>query len=480
MTTNPSPPATRETFQDFPGDVHGTLLRPGDAGYDKARAVFNGRGTDEGPALIVQCADAGDVATVLRYASATRTPVAVRGGGHADDDYAMPGGALVVDLSKMRSVTVDPATRIVRAQPGVLLAELDAATQQHGLVVPAGTVSTTGLAGLTLGGGTGHLMRRFGATVDNLLGCEVVTLDGLHVRADEHTNADLFWALRGGGGNFGVVVSFEYRAHPVGPAVVSGPIIYPIEQAAGVLGALQAHMAAAPRELALVAVVAPLPPLPMVPPQAHGQPVLILFPVYSADPAAAGEVIASLAALGQPLVNLVETRSWVETNSMFDDSSPYGKRLATRGGYLASLGPEAITPLLDQMRVAPRHAGAECSALLWCLGGAISEDVPEDAVAFSRAGAAWVWEAVAIWDEPEQDREYDEWADRAVTLLRPYSLTNAYTNLTRDLGEQWRRGAFGAEAKYRRLQRIKAAWDPHNLFRYNKNITPLDEGEAVR
>ncbi|MFC9034050.1 FAD-binding oxidoreductase [Streptomyces arboris] len=457
---------------DFPADFRGTALRPGDDRYDAVRALYQGRAADEGPALIAQCADEDDVAAVLRYASAHRVPVAVRGGGHGADGYAMPGGALVVDLSPMRKITVDPETRVVRAQPGSLLGELDAAAQEHGLAVPAGTVSSTGVAGLTLGGGIGHLMRRFGATVDNLLACEMVTVDGRRVRADETENAELFWALRGGGGNFGVVTAFEYRAHPVGPEVVAGQLIFPFDQAADVLAALPGTMAAAPRELGLLAAVAPAPALPTLPEEAHGRPVLVLVPVYTGEPATAAEVIAPLAALGTPVADLVTTMPWLRANSMLDAIAPYGKRMSLRGGYLPALSSEVVDALLSTAAAAPRFPGGATTINLWCMGGAISEDVGEDAMAFSREGAAWLWEAVAMWDEPEQDAPYTQWANAVDGQVRPLSSANGYTNLTEDLGDRWRRGVHGSAAKLRRLQAVKAAWDPQNLLRFNKNITP--------
>jgi FAD/FMN-containing dehydrogenase len=461
---------------DFPADFRGAVLRPGDDRYDTTRAVYNGRAADEGPALIARCTDAEDVATVLRYASAWNIPVAVRGGGHGSDGYAMPGGALVVDLSAMRAISVDAQTRVVRAQPGVLLGELDAAAQQYGLAVPAGTVSTTGVAGLTLGGGIGHLMRRYGATVDNLLACEMITVDGRKVRADDTENLDLFWALRGGGGNFGVVTSFEYRAHPVGPDVVAGQLIFPIDQAVGVLARLAGHMTTAPRELGLLAAIAPAPALPMLPDEAHGKPVLVLVPVYTGDLASANQVIEPLAALGRPLANLVTKTPWLKANGMFDAAAPYGKRMNARGGYLPALSAEAVGILLEHAAAAPASPGTVTTINIWCLGGAISEDVAEDAVAFSREGAAWLWEAVSSWDAPEYDPQYEQWAKDFADAIRPHSLTSGYTNLTDDQGEQWRRGVHGSEAKHRRLTATKAAWDPRNLLRHNKNITPDNAG----
>ncbi|MGW1886962.1 FAD-binding oxidoreductase [Streptomyces sp. NPDC001970] len=464
------------THPDFPTDFRGAVLRPGDEQYDAARALYQGRAADEGPALIAQCADEEDVATVLRHASAHAIPVAVRGGGHGSDGYAMPGGALVIDLSGMRAVTVDPETRVVRAQPGVKLGEMDAAAQQHGLAVPAGTVSSTGVAGLTLGGGIGFLMRRYGATVDNLLACDMVTVDGRKVRADETENPELFWALRGGGGNFGVVTSLEYRAHPVGPDVVAGQLIFPLDQAADVLGKLSAHLATAPRELGLLVAIAPAPPLPMLPEEVQGKPALILVVVYTGEPATADEVVQPLAALGQPLANLVTKTMWVRANSMLDAVAPYGMRMNLRGGYLPTLSGDAIDVLLEHVATVPANPGDIYSINISFMGGAISEDVAEDAMAFSRAGAAWLWEAICKWDAPESDAQYDEWATTLTEAMRPHALTNGYANLTDDLGEEWRRGVHGSEAKHQRLRSIKAAWDPHNLLRFNKNIAPETTG----
>ncbi|MFJ4466920.1 FAD-binding oxidoreductase [Streptomyces sp. NPDC089424] len=469
-----SVPTEHLSHPGFPASFRGAVLRPGDDRYDAARALYQGRAADEGPALIAQCADEEDVAAVLRYASARSVPVAVRGGGHGSDGYAMPGGALVVDLSAMRALTVDPRTRVVRAEPGVKLGEMDAAAQRYGLAVPAGTVSSTGVAGLTLGGGIGFLMRRFGATVDNLLACDMITVDGRKVRADASENPELFWALRGGGGNFGVVTSFEYRAHPVGPEVVAGQLIFPYDQAADVLRGLSGHLAAAPRELGLLVAIAPAPPLPVLPAEVHGKPVLILVVVHSGEAATAHEVVEPLAALGRPLADLVTKTTWVRANSMLDAVAPSGMRMNLRGGYLPSLSGDAVDVLLEHVARVRADPGDIWSVNLSLMGGAISEDVDEDAMAFSRAGAAWLWEAICKWDAPESDGRYDTWATGLTEAMRPHSLTNGYANLTDDLGERWRRGVHGSEAKHLRLRAVKAAWDPENLLRFNKNIAPRD------
>ncbi|RAJ31798.1 FAD/FMN-containing dehydrogenase [Kitasatospora sp. SolWspMP-SS2h] len=460
------------THPDFAEGFRGAVLRPGDTGFDEARAVYNGRALDTPPALIARCTDAADVVAALQYASARDLPVAVRSGGHGADGHASPGGALVVDLTGLREITVDPGTRTVRAQAGVLLGELDAATQQYGLVVPSGTVTTTGIAGLTLGGGIGHLMRRFGATVDNLLACEVVTVDGRQVRADESENRDLFWALRGGGGNFGVVTAFEFRAHPVGPDVVSGQLMFPGEQAAGVLSRLHALMADSPRELGLGTVLTLAPPLPFLPAAMHGRPVLLLLPCFTGPANAAGEVIGRLRALGEPVLDTVGPTSWVEANSMLDAIVPYGHRTAQRGGYLARLSAPVVDTLMERLAAVPDVPGTVIAVNAWSLGGAISEDVDEDATAFSRTGAAWLWECSAVWRGSERDKEFDGWTEGTRAALSPFTLPNAYTNLTEDQGDAWRRKAFGHEAKYRRLAEAKAVWDPRNLLRHNKNIAP--------
>ncbi|MEU9284536.1 BBE domain-containing protein [Streptomyces sp. NPDC048275] len=231
-----------------------------------------------------------------------------------------------------------------------------------------------------------------------------------------------------------------------------------------------------PRELGLLAAIAPAPALPMLPPEAHGKPVLVLVPVHSGDPAGADEVIEPLAALGRPVADLVAKMPWSQANSMLDAIAPYGKRMNLRGGYLPALSADAIGVLLRHAATAPSHPGAATSFNLWCMGGAISEDVAEDATAFSREGAAWLWEAVSMWDDPDHDPQYEQWATTVGEAMRTHSMTSGYTNLTDDRGEAWRRGVHGSEAKHQRLRAVKAAWDPDNLLRFNKNIAPATTG----
>lgn len=459
-------------FADFPDDFRGTKFRPGDEGYDDARYIFNMRWKAHRPALIVRPADAEDVACVMRYASANAIPVSVRGGGHGVDGSAMPDGQLVIDLSQFREISVDPKTRVAKAGAGILLGDIDKACQEHGLVVPAGTVSTTGVAGLTLGGGVGYNMRRFGATVDNLLSCDVVTTDGRIVKASKTENPDLFWALCGGGGNFGVVTAFEYRAHPVGPMVGAGVVLFKLEDMAAVLSNLRVYMKAAPRELSVIAAIVPTPPMPGIPEQYYSVMMVSLLTVYTGDLAKLDGVVSQLAALGKPAAVAVGPAPWVIVNSMLDAAAPYGRSVHSRGGYLTELTDKAISTMAEWADKAPppRVPGPSVVQNVWFMGGAISEDFDEDSVSFSREGAAIFWECVGQWDDQDQTDAFVGWVNGIGDALQPQMRPNGYVNLTTDLGQDWLRGLYGSPKKYQRLLDAKAKWDPQNLLRFNKNF----------
>jgi FAD/FMN-containing dehydrogenase len=458
----------------MPQGFRGQVFRPGSSGYGEARRIFNMRRAQDTPAFIARAADAEDVVRVMRHASEHDVPVAIRAGGHGVDGSSMPDGGLVLDVSALRAVAVDPATRRVRVGAGVLLGDLDTATRAHGLVVPSGTVSTTGVAGLTLGGGVGYLMRRFGATVDSLLGCDVVTVGGKQVHASERENADLFWALRGGGGNFGVVTAFEFQGHPLGPEVTGGPVIFPLDQAGEVLSKLRSYMTSASRELAVIGALTPCPPFPPVTATLHGVPVLILIVVHSGALAAAVPIIQKLASFGRPAANLVAPAPWVQVNRMLDVIAPYGRRVHTRGGYLSELGDDVIATGCAWASNAPAPSAPGPSSVqnFWFLGGAVSEDLDEDSVAFSREGAKVFWECVGQWDGPERDATFTAWVDGVAEALAPNMRANGYVNLTTDRGPAWLRGLYGSERKFERLVAAKTAWDPGNLLRFNKNFEP--------
>lgn len=461
-----------DVLRTFPEHFRGPVLRPGGDGYRASRSIFNMRFAQDEPALIAQCLDSADVVTAVRFAADSAIPLAIRSGGHGIDGTAMPDGALVIDTSLMKRIDVDRGAKVARVEAGVVLGELDAGLQKHGMVVPAGTVSTTGVAGLTLGGGVGHLMRRFGATVDSLLGCELVTPEGRQLRASATENPELFWALRGGGHNLGVVTAFEYRAYELGPQVTSGLVVYPWKHSAEVLEAISDYTRTAPRELGVAAALAPCPPFPSVPQEAHGQWVLLLVVVWTGDPARAEGIVGSLATLAQPLANLVGPSPWVETNRMLDPVAPFGHRSHTRGGYLSDLNSEIVSTALSQTETAPTIAEVQPPTVMnfWCLGGAISDDFDEDSAAFSREGASWIWETLGQWDSQEHDEAFVGWVDGALEAIRPHLRPNGYVNFSVDQGPEWLRGLYGSQAKFDRLVAVKRSVDPDNMLRFNKNL----------
>jgi hypothetical protein len=463
-------------FSDFPTMFGGPVFRPGESGYDQARAIYNGRSIDETPALIARVTDERDVLTAVRYAADTSSTLAVRSGGHGIDGTVMPHEGLVLDLSQMKRIALDPQTGVVRLGSGVLLGEMDRHLHDHGLVVPAGTASTTGVAGLTLGGGIGFNMRRFGATVDNLLACDVVTTDGRQVRASAEENADLFWALRGGGGNFGVVTTFEFQAHPYPSTVAAGFVVFDFTQADAVLAALRDYMVTAPRELGLICAVTHCPPLPGVAPEAVGQLTVLMAVVYSGPEERTESVIAALSGLGHPDAVAIQRVQWPVANSMLDAIAPYGRRAHSAGGYLSELTTAVIEVALTHAEASPQPTappGPSAVQEFWAAGGAFSDDFAEDSVAFSREGVRWLWEAATFWDEAADDQLFVSWTDGVRADMAAQLQTNCYINLSVDQGPQWRRGAWGSADKYRRLVEAKTRWDPHNMLQANKNVEPV-------
>jgi hypothetical protein len=459
-------------YADFPATFKGMALRPQDDGYAAAREIPNARHVDRVPALIARATDADDIVTAVNYAVDKDISIAVRSGGHAIDGHAMPHDAFVIDTSLMRQIRVDPDTGVTTIQAGVLLGEMDAATQAHGYAVPAGTVSQTGAAGLTLGGGMGYLTRRFGMTVDNLLSVDVVTMDGRKLTASEDENAELFWGLRGAGHNLAIATSFTYQAHKVGPQVQSGLIIYPIEQAVPILGQIDAAMAKAPRELTVYPVVLPAPPLPGLPEQMIGVPIFVLIIVYTGALDGYESAMESIRPLGQPMADMVHPSSWLEANSILDVLAPPNRRQHSRGGYLAAITEEIGRVVVDRVSSspAPTGPGPSCAVAFPILGGA-NHEFDEDSKAYSRTGAEWLWEVLGQWDPPEQDGVYDAWVDGTMDALSPYSLKNGYVNLSTDRGAEWLRGLYGSEEKWKRIVALKQQWDPDNRLSHNKNVT---------
>ena len=447
--------------------VHGEVIDPEDERYDEARSIWNGA-IDRRPACIVRCTGVADVVAAVRFARERNLLVSVRAGGHGVGGHAVCDGGLVIDLSPMKGIRVDPAARTARAEAGVLWGELDRETQLFGLATVGGIVTHTGIAGLTLGGGIGWLMRKYGATVDNLLAADVVTADGELVRASEDENADLFWGIRGGGGNFGVVTSFEYRLHPVGPIVLAGPVFYALEAAPDVLRTYREHIASAPDELTTIFELSVAPPLPFLPEEVHGKPVVMVGACYAGSPDEGAEVVRPLKQYGRPIVDLLEPKPYTALQSMFDPLVPHGWHRYWKAVEVPPLTDDAIDTLVE-------HSSAPTSprsyTIVFQLGGALAR-VGEDETAFSQRDAAHNVNINAVWTEEDPDAErHIAWARGFFDAMQPHAGGRVYVNFLGEEGGNRVRQAYGAQ-NHERLVELKRAYDPTNFFRMNQNISP--------
>jgi FAD/FMN-containing dehydrogenase len=467
VTTETATTATAGDLERLRESVHGPVIGPEDERYDEARSIWNGA-IDRRPAAVVRCTGVADVVAAVRFARERDLLVAVRSGGHGVGGHAICDGGLVIDLSQMKGIRVDPAARIARAEAGVLWGELDRETQVHGLATVGGIVTHTGIAGLTLGGGIGWLMRKHGATVDNLVSADLVTADGELLTASERENPDLFWGLRGGGGNFGVVTSFEYRLHPVGPLVLAGPIFHPLEDAREVLRFYREFIAAAPDELTTIFELSVAPPLPSLPEDVHGRPIVMVGACYAGAPEDGIEVVRPLKEFGNPVVDLLEPGLYTALQAMFDPNVPHGWHRYWKSVELPPLTDEAIDALVE-------HASAQTSPKSYCivfqLGGALAR-AGEDQTAFSQRDAAHSVNINAVWtgDDVEGERHV-AWARGFFSAMQPHAGERVYLNFLGDEGADRVRQAYG-EPQYERLVELKRAYDPTNFFRLNQNIEP--------
>jgi FAD/FMN-containing dehydrogenase len=466
-STTQTPPVETTAFDELGESFRGELVLPSSPGYDAARRIWNGA-IDRHPALIARCTGVADVVAAVRFARERELVVAVRSGGHGVAGHATCDGGLVIDLSPMKGIRVDPATRSARAEAGVLWGELDRETQLHGLATVGGIVTHTGIAGLTLGGGIGWLMRKYGATVDNLLSVDLVTADGELVTASHGVNPDLFWGIRGGGGNFGIVTSFEYHLHPVGPTVLAGPIFHRLEDAPEVLRFYREFAAAAPDELTTIFELSVAQPLPVLPPEVHGKPILMVGACYAGPPEEGIDVVRPLKELGNPIADLLEPMPYLELQSLFDPFVPHGLHRYWKAVELPPLTDEAIDSLVE-------HAAAQTSPKSYCivfqLGGALSR-VGAEETAFGQRGAAFNVNVNAVWteDDPEPDRHV-AWAREFFDAMQPHASGRVYVNFLGDEGQDRVRAAYG-ERNYERLGRLKRIYDETNVFRLNQNIQP--------
>lgn len=458
----------RALADDLRARVLGPVLRSGDAGYDEARSVWNAM-IDKRPAVIVRCLGVADVVASVHAARRHGVALSVKGGGHNIAGLAVCDGGLTLDMSLMRGVWVDPAMGVARAQPGCLLADVDRETQLHGLAAVLGFVSNTGCAGLTLGGGFGYLSRRFGWTSDNLSAVDLVTADGRLVRASERENGDLFWALRGGGGNFGVATSFEYRLHPVGPDVVAGAIAWRGEEAERVLDMYRAFVAQAPRELTCVAALRVAPPAPWLSKEVHGKPIVAMFVCHSGPLADGQEAVARLKAFGTPVGDILQKRTYVSQQNLLDATQPKGRRYYWKSEYLRGFEPALFARTAAH---AGRMVSPHSAILIFPIDGATNE-LPEAHSAVGNRDAAAVINIASAWENARDDAANIEWARAAWRDLRAFSTGGTYVNfLTEEEGQDRIRAAY--RTNYARLAEIKATWDPENVFRTNKNITPAE------
>jgi FAD/FMN-containing dehydrogenase len=455
---------TSEQLEDLDSRVQGRLLRPGDQGWNDAVAIWNGM-VAKSPALVLQPSSAHDVVAAVGFAREHGLLVSVKGGGHNIAGISIAEGGLVLDMSGMREVAVDPEARLARVGPGCLLGEVDQATQAHGLATVLGFVSETGVAGLTLGGGWGYLARRFGWTVDNLAEVEVVTADGVIRTASRDQHPELFWALRGGGGNFGVVTRFSFRLHQVGPIITGGLIVWSAERAEEVLAAYRDLTESAPRELTAATIVRLAPPAPFLPQAWHGKPVVGIQVCHSGANAAAD--LAAVRALGDSIVDLLGPKPYVALQSMLNVMEPKWLHRYWKAEFFPGLSSE----FLDTFRhVALQVTSPLSQSVLFHLAGALNEREGDDGAVGNR-DARYIGGFAGTWPPGAPTDPHVAWARNGWERIRPFSTGGNYVNFQL-ADDDATRTADAYRSNYPRLQRVKATWDPDNLFRVNRNIPP--------
>jgi FAD/FMN-containing dehydrogenase len=452
------------TFAEFAGGLRGTALRPGDEDYDRERNIWNGA-HDRRPAVIARCAGVADVIRTIDLARSEGLPLAVRGGGHSIAGFSTCDDGIVLDLSPMKGVRVDPAHRRVTAQAGCLWQDLDAETQQFGLALTGGLMSTTGIAGFTTGGGLGWLMRRCGLASDNLVGADVVTADGQFIHTDAGEHPELFWGLRGGGGNFGVVTSFEYQLHDVGPTVYAGLVFYPADEAEQVLRGYRAACAQAPDELTTLVNMTTAPPVPFLPESVHGKPIIAVGGCWSGELDAGEAATAAFRSLGTVISDVFAPNPYAAWQQALDPLFPRGMHNYFRSAFLRTADDASLQALLDSFARLPN---AMSELHLYRLGGAVSR-VAADATAFSQRDQEYLVEVIARTPTAEGFGASVDWARGVTSALGPDAAM--YVNFTGEGSESIVRASYPPDT-YRRLVAVKDQYDPTNLFRLNQNIPP--------
>lgn len=452
--------------------LRGTLLRKEDAAYDEARSIWNAM-IDRKPGLIARCSGASDVISAVQFAHDNHLLVSVRGGGHNIAGTAVCEGGMMIDLSPMKSVRVDVAGRRAAVEPGATLADVDKETQAFGLVVPTGINSTTGIAGLTLGGGFGWTTRKFGLTLDNLHSADVVTAKGELVRASVAENPDLFWALRGGGGNFGIVTAFDFQLHKFGPEVLSGLVVHPFADVENVMREYRAALEKAPDELTCWVVMRQAPPLPFLPAEWHGKEVVVLAMCYGGDLKEGEKAMARLRSIGKPIVDVVGPSPFTGWQQAFDPLLTPGARNYWKSHDFIELPDSAVGVLASAIRKLP---GPECEIFVGHVGGAAGR-VPAHATAFPQRSSHFVMNVHARWREASMDKTCIGWARGIYEAAKPFAAGTAYINFMPEDEVDRVEAAYGAN--YRRLVEIKRRYDPMNMFRMNQNVKPMEGKRAA-
>jgi FAD/FMN-containing dehydrogenase len=460
MTTQTS--KAREELKDT---IKGSVLVPNDPGYEEARQIWNAM-IDRRPAVIVQCVQPDDVQPAIRFARKNGLELSIRGAGHNIAGNALCDNGITIDFSRMKNVRVDTEKRRAYVEPGATLANLDEATQAHGLATPVGINSTTGIAGLTLGGGFGWLTRKYGMTIDNLVSVDMITAEGKKIRASANENGDLFWALRGGGGNFGVVTQFEFQLFPVGPEIVAGLIVFPFNQAKQILTKYRQFVNSAPEELNVWVVLRKAPPLPFLPETVHGKEVVVLPIFYSGAVAEAEKLIAPLRAFGTALGEHIGAQPYVQWQKAFDPLLTPGARNYWKSHNFTELADGALNSIIE---FAAKLPSPQCEIFIGLIAGAPNR-IATDAMAYGHRDARFVLNVHGRWNEATDDQKCIGWAREFFKASAPYASAGAYVNFMTE--EEGDRVAAAYGSNYERLVEIKRRYDPENVFHFNQNIKP--------
>ncbi|MGA9177448.1 MAG: FAD-binding oxidoreductase [Desulfobacterales bacterium] len=454
---------SNEKNETLKNNVKGQIVLPDDPNYDEVRKIWNAM-IDRRPAVIVQCAEADDVLHAISYARGNRLEISIRGGGHNIAGSALCDNGMLIDFSNMTTVSVDAQKRRAYVEPGATLGDFDKAVQAHGLASPVGINSTTGMAGLTLGGGFGWLTRKYGMTIDNLVSAEMVTADGRKIQVSENENTDLFWAIRGGGGNFGVVTQFEFKLYPVGPEILAGLLVFPIDQAKQVLQKHREFVKTAPEELNIWVVIRKAPPLPFLPEGVHGKEVVVLAVFYSGNIAEGEKLIDPLRSFGDTYGEHIGAQPYEQWQQAFDPLLTPGARNYWKSHNLTELSDGLLDSIIE---FAGKLPSPQCEIFVGLIEGAANR-VPSDAMAYGHRDAKFVLNVHGRWDETAQDATCIAWARAFFEASAPYASAGAYVNFMTE--DETNRVAAAYGVNYERLQQIKKKYDPENIFHNNQNI----------